>query len=762
MKSCVVPKPGRGPVEFLCSLACCLLLACGAIAPAAAQTPAAAEQAASAPQRVEINATRESDTEQRRKATAAKIVIGREEIDKFGDATLGEVLRRLPGVTTPGAPGRGGPPRMRGLGNGFTQLLIDGQPVARGFSMESLTPEQVERIEILRAPTAETGARAIAGTINIITREGFKQRLNDLRLGFGIESGKLSPGINWTHNDSAGPLTYNVSASAFRPRRETTTDIRTTVTDLNTGTLLEDRNSHSVQTDRRYGLNLTSRLQWRLNDQGDLLMLQPSVFHTESDSTSVFDLTQPVRRPSTSLVYDSGNTQGESRFTNARLTGQWRQRIGEVRLEANGGGGTFRSVNDSLRQEFATGVAVPTRTLDDNADTRENSANLTLKASTLLGDNVSLLPGTDHTLVGGLELEHLQRTETRSTLQDKKPLYAGLGDNLSASSLRSAAYAQDEWTLNPNWSAYAGLRWEGIETQGDATAGVRPTNRSSVWTPLLHAVWKPDPKGRDQVRFSLTRSYRSPSLGVLLGRTSINREYPSNVQNIETAPDSVGNPNLKPELATGVDIAIERYLTDGGVLSANLFHRQISNLIRGVTDLRTVSYSPQPRYVRQQRNIGDATTSGIELEAKFRLDHLLPEAPKVEVRSNLAVFDSNVKAVPGPDNRLDQQARATANLGADYRMRGLPLTLGGTVNWVPGSTTRTEVDQFSIVSRKTVWDAYALWTFSPQTAVRVLGSNLVPRDYIATSLADSGFERTSQVGISKNAVNLQVRLELKL
>jgi outer membrane receptor for ferrienterochelin and colicins len=116
-----------------------------------------------------------SDTDLRRQSTAAKIVIGREEIEKFGDATVGEVLRRLPGVTTPGAPGRGGAPRMRGLGGGFTQLLIDGQRLPPGFSLDSLTPEQIERIEILRAPTAETGARAIAGTINIVTREGFKR-----------------------------------------------------------------------------------------------------------------------------------------------------------------------------------------------------------------------------------------------------------------------------------------------------------------------------------------------------------------------------------------------------------------------------------------------------------------------------------------------------------------------------------------------------------------------------------------------------------
>jgi outer membrane receptor for ferrienterochelin and colicins len=156
----------------------------------AQQAAAPPAGAASAPptQQVEVRATRESDTEQRRQSTAAKIVIGREEIDRFGDSTVGEVLKRLPGVTMRARPGAAGRPRMRGLGGGYTQILIDGQRVPPGFSLESLTPDQIERIEILRAPTAETGARAIGGTINIITREGFKRRINDLRLGVGTRT----------------------------------------------------------------------------------------------------------------------------------------------------------------------------------------------------------------------------------------------------------------------------------------------------------------------------------------------------------------------------------------------------------------------------------------------------------------------------------------------------------------------------------------------------------------------------------------------
>ncbi len=97
-------------------------------------------------------------------------------------------------------------------------------------------------------------------------------------------------------------------------------------------------------------------------------------------------------------------------------------------------------------------------------------------------------------------------------------------------------------------------------------------------------------------------------------------------------------------------------------------------------------------------NIGYVTTSGIELEAKFRLDQLIAAAPRVEMRSNLSPYTSRVKSVPGPDNRLDQQAKATGNIGADNRLRGLPFTLDGNLNWVPGYITRLDVDQTTSVS----------------------------------------------------------------
>ena len=147
--------------------------------------------------RVEIRSNRDNDVQQRRESTAGKIVIGREDIDKQGDATIGEVLKRLPGITLGGPPGRGGAIRMRGLGNGYTQILLDGERMPPGFSIDQLTPEQVERIEIFRAPTAETGARAIAGTINIVLREGRRGTPDDLKLTGTNEHGVTSSQLNW-------------------------------------------------------------------------------------------------------------------------------------------------------------------------------------------------------------------------------------------------------------------------------------------------------------------------------------------------------------------------------------------------------------------------------------------------------------------------------------------------------------------------------------------------------------------------------------
>ena len=330
--------------------------------------------------------------------------------------------------------------------------------------------------------------------------------------------------------------------------------------------------------------------------------------------------------------------------------------------------------------------------------------------------------------------------------------------NLRARTQRWAVYTQDEWTVNPKWRAHAGIRYESILTEGNTPEGEK-RNQSGVLTPLMHAVWKPLPDSRDQVRMSLTRSYKTPTLFNLVARTALSREA-----NSPTRPDRIGNPGLKPELATGIDLAVERYLADGGVLSANLFRRNISDLIRYVTIERydTLWAPGQRRFVSSPQNVGDAITQGLELEAKFRLNQVWSTAPAVDVRSNLSFFGSRVLDVMGPNNRLDQQPSMTANLGADYRIRSFPLTVGGNVNINPDYTTRRTEQQWVYQGSKRVVDVYGLWRYSPSTSLRMTISNLTPRDYLTGSTyIGSGFSESANTQ-TRNWQNFQLRLEMKI
>jgi iron complex outermembrane receptor protein len=708
-----------------------ILLCAPGVALAQASAPSAA---ATDLGQVEIRGTRNTDTEARQESTASKIVIGREEIDKQGDATLGDVLKRLPGVTVQGAPGRGGAIRMRGLGGGYTQILLDGERMPPGFSVDSLTPEQVERIEILRAPTAETGARAIAGTINIVLREGRKATPDDLKITRSQEHGEGSTTVNWVHNLNTAPVSGTFTLSAMDNQRadESVTEIESDYRD--------PQMRMSESSGRRQGVHANARLQWK-GEQGKSLTLTPFLIYSEYAAQGRID----AQRLTSTSITDTALTDNQSRYASARLNGQWSQRLSaDDRLEVNFGLGQSK-YDQHITQSVTASTGLLSNALDEQRFTDRNTS-ISAKWTRVLDNG--------HQWVSGVEHEGVRRVEEAS---------AGAGDesgNLKARTLRWAAYTQDEFKINLNWSAYAGVRYESILTEGQVSEDLK-RNKSQVLTPLLHALWKPDPAKRDQVRMSLTRSYKTPTLYNMVAPLRYSRDYPMPGNNVPTQPDRVGNPDLRPELATGVDLGFERYLEGGGVLSANVFRRNIQDLIRYQTTT-TCTVIGGARCVSSPQNVGDAVTQGIELEAKFRLNQALAEAWPVDIRSNVSFFRSKVKDVPGPDNRLDQQPSMTANLGADYRLRGMPLTLGGNVNWNPDYDTRRSQEQLSYQGIKRVVDVYGLWRFSAATALRLTVSNLLPRDYETATTFTTGAQSETARTTDRNWRNIQLRLEMKI
>jgi iron complex outermembrane receptor protein len=129
------------------------------------------------------------------------ITIGRDEIDRSGYATVGEVLRSVPqnfaGGNNPQtivrtAPGQGNSisggsaPNLRGLGPSSTLTLINGRRLAEDYVGAvdiSLIPiDAIQRVEVVTDGASSVyGSDAVAGVVNFIIRkdfEGFQSRVS--------------------------------------------------------------------------------------------------------------------------------------------------------------------------------------------------------------------------------------------------------------------------------------------------------------------------------------------------------------------------------------------------------------------------------------------------------------------------------------------------------------------------------------------------------------------------------------------------------
>jgi outer membrane receptor for ferrienterochelin and colicins len=108
----------------------------------------------------------------RQNDTASRTVIGHDELIKYGDQSVLD---------------------------GYTQILVNGERMPAGFLLEALSPDAIEKVEVIRAATAEYSLDAIAGTINIVLRQkiGNKGGKNagELKLSGGGGPGSSAQGL---------------------------------------------------------------------------------------------------------------------------------------------------------------------------------------------------------------------------------------------------------------------------------------------------------------------------------------------------------------------------------------------------------------------------------------------------------------------------------------------------------------------------------------------------------------------------------------
>lgn len=652
---------------------------------------------------------------QRQRDTAARTTITREEILKFGDANALDVLKRLPGVSV-----SDGAPRMRGLGAGYTQILVNGDRPPPGFSLENLTPDMIDKIEVTRAATAEHSAQAVAGTINIVLRKSAGKRSREWRASATVPAHlpSRSASLGLADKYDAGSYTFNASVTQGNNHAPEHTDVLETNP---AGTVTSQRSEDERSRNRFLFFNVNSRINWTLSADETLgWQTFASVVRFRADRTRDVQLTG-----GTILPFSHSDYGRKDEAESLRTEGSWSRKWGDGgRIEST----LSLSGDQAQRDRRSSYDARPgERTLDRRYDVDGGS-----RRSGWIG-KLALPPARGHALSFGWDVSSSRQHEHE--LQDETAAANAMDfDRNSIARLRNlAAYMQDEWDIGEGWSVYGGLRRETSETRSSGTGFSPMTTSAGVTSPILQALWKLPGEQRRQLRFALARTYKAPATNQLMPRRFLS------LVNTELAPDSSGNPNLRPELARGIDIAYESYGKDGALFSLAAGTRRITDVI-----FNAVS-EQDGRWVSSPSNFGNARTSSLELEWKGPI----PATP-LRFSLNAGRYWSHVDAVPGPDNRLARQPRWTANAGGEYRSG----PWGAGANLAYSATGWVRVTQwqsiYNGVERKL--EGYASYRTSPASQWRVTAGSLLRQPSLSRNVyADINGRKENATSISNSA-----------
>lgn len=155
--------------------------------------------------------------------------VSAEDIGRLPDASIGESIARLPGITSQRVAGRSSGISIRGLGPDFSQTLLNGREQTstgdnRAVEFDQYPSEVVSRVDVFKTPSASLVGQGLVGTIDIRTQRPLETnerifavgaRLNYADLG-ALNAGSEDIGyrLNATYVDQFADDTFGIALAA--------------------------------------------------------------------------------------------------------------------------------------------------------------------------------------------------------------------------------------------------------------------------------------------------------------------------------------------------------------------------------------------------------------------------------------------------------------------------------------------------------------------------------------------------------------------
>ena len=458
-------------------------------------------------------------------AVVSTDVLTRDAVEASGAENLAELLEGQPGLQIIRSFSGAGI-SIQGFDPEYTLILIDGQRVNGRINgivdLQRLSVENIERVEVVKgAASALWGADALAGVVNIITREGRESFAASVHGAYGSLSTTSQP------FDADQTNTIDLSGRIFGSGKRWNASLTAGFHRQDAFDLAPD--DLATSGSELTSFNIEARGRYRFSDSTDVLA-RVEYFERQLEGIDL----GPER------VEVPNNPFGQNRavFDRSNRTRTFSASL-QPRLEIN--------PNHDLEL-----TAYFTRFNDEfESDQRDQTINDTLQeTSDDLGQlNLKYVGslGTDHIMVAGVEglYRRLSTPRVRDGLTDRG---------------RISAYAQDEWRPLQGLAVVPGFR-----VDVDSQFGTFPTPKLAVRYEVIRDV---------VLRSSYGLGFRAPDP----------RDQFLIFENPAAGYRVDGNPDLEPETSRNFLVSAEVQPFQHLSFRVEFYRNDITNLIAFVTD----------------------------------------------------------------------------------------------------------------------------------------------------------------------------------
>ena len=488
--------------------------------------------------------------------------------EQFEPTSVGDMLKRTPGVSFSSDVGEYDAPQMRGLGEGYTQVLINGKKVPgsgsdRSVLVDRIPAEMVDRIQVIRSPSADQDSQGVGGTINIILKDGASFDGGSVKIGaFRAGDNTIRTNGAFGYGGNTNDMSWTVSAN-FQQRYVHKTKIEQlykadgdvtngfTVGDLFDDQLeidVRDSDDISLSGGISYDLSSTSSIDFQAN----YLNTERSEIQTED----IYNLEDEEREFTQDDVYIDEES--------INFSVAYRDDIGD-----NSNYELSASYSNTTDVEDITKVVRA-----DPADAWEFDAfefEDTKDSEILLGGFFEHVFENEIEFKTGLDASMKDRDE--SIIEYEFDSGTGVIEGIDleqtydAQEDRYDGYVLGSKEIFDGGSLELGLRIE--HTSRTITAeGVSFNSSSTQVNPSAH--FSAELNDTNTLRVSLAQTVKRPNFKQLAPITQIDEP--------EDGDRKQGNPDLKDEVSIGLDVGYE-HTFGKGIIGFNAFYRDITDVI---------------------------------------------------------------------------------------------------------------------------------------------------------------------------------------